>query len=152
MEQAQHPGEDPGRLSFAEGVVQVETDFHAVAQRQRLEVPDGDAVLQHHRRMIRAQRQPLAGRHAAQEHLDTPARLGPQHRAGIPERESVQLPLARRRSRQGHVQKGLPGFFAQALAGERLRGKLVIERNLRAPVQRTVMVERLAEGTAHGGP
>jgi len=45
-EEAQELGEEPGRLAFAEGVVDVEAQLEAVAERQALDIGERDAILE----------------------------------------------------------------------------------------------------------
>src|SRR6185503_16989704 len=57
-------GIQPGSLTIAEGVIEVEAAFHPLADRETFKVPDGHTVLEDHRRMIGTQRQSFTRRHS----------------------------------------------------------------------------------------
>src|SRR5262249_1365667 len=93
--EAQNLGVDPGRLRLAEGVIDVETDFHSLEEGEPLEVSDRDAVDEIDRGVRGSQRQPGLRTNAKEEDLE-PSPGAPRDRGGgIAMGESVELAIAR---------------------------------------------------------
>src|ERR1700722_2700113 len=85
----QHLRIDPRGLALAIRVESVEADFDPLAQTDRLDVVDGNTILECESRDIRAQRQAPRRNQIPEVHHDAAIKRRTHHRTGIPERGSV---------------------------------------------------------------
>src|SRR5258705_5485484 len=93
MQQPKHRRVHPGRLSVAECVERVETDFHSLADRNAFDVVDRNSILQCEPGMISAQRQASLGRQNPAKNFNAPSGAGLSNTGPIAMSASIPFPV-----------------------------------------------------------
>src|ERR1700682_2166578 len=104
MEDSERFGIDPCRFGFTKALVEIESTFDALEQRQAFKVTNRHAVLENHSGVISAQRQTLFRGHTHDVELNPAADIGLQYSGLITVCKAVEFAIAKRRRFARHIQ------------------------------------------------
>src|SRR5262249_48570485 len=130
----------------AEGVVEIEADFGALEEAEKLDVAGGDAVFEEHAGVIGAQGQTPFRGDAEEVDLDAAAGVGVIDGVALGMAEAVEFAVAHRGSVHDEVEDGARLSAGNAAYGDRRRFELTREGDLGAPDQGLSVTEEIAAG------
>lgn len=137
---------EPGGFAVAEGIEEIETDFAAFEEGERLDVAHGHAVLEEHAAVIGAEGQPVLRRETEGVEIDAAAEVGVIDVPGIRELEAVEFAVAAGRGGEDGTDDGLAGARREEFEGDGRLGEGGFDGDVAALEERAVMDEEVVAG------
>src|SRR5262249_49104867 len=120
MEDIQGASIEPGSFSFTKAVIEIEPALHPLEQGKAFKVTDRNTVLENHRCVVGAQRQPLLWRKTEDKQIYSSTEVGVNHPVFIAVSESIKFTITKSGCFAGHV-KHSPALIARELQKPRRR-------------------------------